>query len=309
MKISIAMCTYNGSKYIEEMLESFLNQTRQADEVVIHDDCSNDNTIILIQEFIARNGLASKGWKVCVNKKNLGFKRNFYETVREVSGDIVFLADQDDKWAVTKLEEIEYIMKNENVLAVNTAYCVIDAEGNIQKKIGSVEKLEKIKLENILLKNLSPGCTAAFKRKIIEEYLKDYQSILEHDWFMNIISANLEGLYYYSKELTFYRIHENNTIGLSNKKNPFSRLVQMYQYWDKYVEDQYKRINFLTKRMYLKSEYFKELKEFVDIRYENLKRKSFSLWIKETRLYKGDLKEIVDARGIVIDLCKIILRT
>ena len=45
------MATYNGEKYIEEQLQSILNQTRPVDEVVICDDCSNDNTVSIVNRF------------------------------------------------------------------------------------------------------------------------------------------------------------------------------------------------------------------------------------------------------------------
>ena len=44
MKLSIVLSTYNGKAYITEQLDSILNQTRKADEVLIFDDCSTDNT-------------------------------------------------------------------------------------------------------------------------------------------------------------------------------------------------------------------------------------------------------------------------
>lgn len=50
MRISIAMATYNGAKFLQEQLDSFLCQTRQPDELVISDDCSTDKTDISIGE-------------------------------------------------------------------------------------------------------------------------------------------------------------------------------------------------------------------------------------------------------------------
>ena len=49
MKTSIAMATYNGAKYLQEQLDSFANQTRQPDELILTDDGSIDNTIQIIE--------------------------------------------------------------------------------------------------------------------------------------------------------------------------------------------------------------------------------------------------------------------
>ena len=53
MKLSIVLSTYNGEAYITEQLDSILNQTRKADEVLIFDDCSTDNTPQIIEQFIS----------------------------------------------------------------------------------------------------------------------------------------------------------------------------------------------------------------------------------------------------------------
>ncbi len=50
-KISIALCTYNGAKFLPEQLESFLNQIQLPDELIIGDDCSSDQTTKIIEDF------------------------------------------------------------------------------------------------------------------------------------------------------------------------------------------------------------------------------------------------------------------
>ena len=82
--ISIAMTTYNGEKFVIKQLQSLLNQTLQPDEVIIHDDRSSDSTPELVQKFIKENNLTN--WHFSVNEKNLGYKQNFYETIKQHIG-------------------------------------------------------------------------------------------------------------------------------------------------------------------------------------------------------------------------------
>ena len=96
MKLSIVLSTYNGEAYITEQLDSILNQTRKADEVLIFDDCSTDNTPQIIEQFISGHNLTT--WKFAVNHENKGWKRNFMEGIWSTSGDLVFPCDQDDIW-------------------------------------------------------------------------------------------------------------------------------------------------------------------------------------------------------------------
>lgn len=73
MRISIALTTYNGEKYLYQLLRFLYEQTRTPDEVIICDDCSVDNTVDIIDKFIIGRGLKQK-WHIYVNEKNLGFK-------------------------------------------------------------------------------------------------------------------------------------------------------------------------------------------------------------------------------------------
>ena len=65
--VSIALCTYDGEKYIAEQLESLINQTRQPDEIIICDDQSKDNTVIVAKRVL--NSWQGR-WKIIVNDKN-----------------------------------------------------------------------------------------------------------------------------------------------------------------------------------------------------------------------------------------------
>ena len=73
--ISVAMATYNGEKYIRKQLESILNQTKMVDEIIICDDCSSDNTCVIINEII-RTHLEGNRIRLICNERNLGYYRN-----------------------------------------------------------------------------------------------------------------------------------------------------------------------------------------------------------------------------------------
>ena len=68
MKISVAMATYNGEKYIERQLDSIRMQTREVDEVIICDDQSKDRTVEVIEKYIEQHQL--QGWSISVNEEN-----------------------------------------------------------------------------------------------------------------------------------------------------------------------------------------------------------------------------------------------
>ena len=102
MKISIALCTYNGEKFIAEQLQSLFDQTVKADEIVVSDDGSKDKTLEIINEFKNKNDIPIR---ILEHKENFGVFKNFEYCIKQCNGDIVFTCDQDDYWMPTKLEK------------------------------------------------------------------------------------------------------------------------------------------------------------------------------------------------------------
>ena len=107
LTISIAMCTYNGEKYLQEQLDSFLGQTRLPDELVVCDDGSHDRTIDILEDFSARAPFPVRIYR---NTANLGYSKNFEKAGALCTGDIIAFSDQDDVWDPQKLEKFAEIM-------------------------------------------------------------------------------------------------------------------------------------------------------------------------------------------------------
>ena len=95
---SVALCTYNGERYIREQLQSIFNQSMPVDEVVIGDDGSSDATMAIINGFKERYPI-----RVLEGGHKMGAIRNFLRTISECQGDIIFLSDQDDIWVPGKV--------------------------------------------------------------------------------------------------------------------------------------------------------------------------------------------------------------
>lgn len=224
MKISLVMAIYNGEKYIIEQLESILKQTVQIDEAILIDDCSTDNSYPLVRQFI--DGYQLVNWKIIKNEYNLGYRKNFKKGLEMITGDIIFLADQDDRWHQNKVEVMLKYM-NSDVLTMASSFCFMNQDGEnfeVKKIKGRSNNnllfqdvhdvLTKIDLESLLEMNFAQGCTMVLKKDIVDEYLKVTNGMLPHDWELNIISSIYQGCYYLDIPLIDYRIHNNNTIGM-----------------------------------------------------------------------------------------------
>ena len=103
-KISVALCTYNGERFLSRQLTSMRQQTRLPDELVVCDDCSTDNTAEILQDFAASAGFPVK---ISRNERNLGFVANFERAILFCQGDLIALSDQDDIWDPMRLQRSE----------------------------------------------------------------------------------------------------------------------------------------------------------------------------------------------------------
>lgn len=247
MRISIVMATYNGEKYIDEQLRSIFRQTYKPDEVIIRDDCSTDNTVQIIEDFIRKYQLE---WRLIRGKKNIGFEKNFSEALKEASGDIIFFSDQDDVWGKNKIQVMTLIMnKHKQILCLNSGYNCINSKGE-KKRIKSIpftsnngliigkvvrrNSISRFSAEEVLKYNISMGCTMAFRRELIADYQNNAGEV-PHDWLINIIAATKNGLFFYNNPLIRYRLHNENTIGVDTAVvQEKRRRIELYNQMIKY---------------------------------------------------------------------------
>ena len=219
--ISVAMTSYNGEKYIEEQIESILNQTVKIDEIIIVDDGSIDGTVDLIKKYDVT---------LVQNEKNIGYKENFKKAMSLCHGDIIFLCDQDDIWLNDKVEIMSNIlMNNANIQVLSSSFTYIDVQDNlisiVLKKGFSnnnlySEKVQKDALvevlpETYLVGSYFQGCSFAMKKEIRDFVISHFYTRIPHDWLIGVYASLNHGMYFLNKSLFQYRIHENNTLGVT----------------------------------------------------------------------------------------------
>lgn len=291
--ISVAMTTYNGEKYLRAQLESLRNQTLAPDEVVIFDDCSTDSTAELVRAFIADNGLVH--WRFAVNTRNLGFVRNFYQAVDAASGDYIFLCDQDDVWKPDKIERMMAVFQAHSyVQALCAGFEMIDSEGRrLPGKTGGglvirgagKGGLMKIGFEEVLWRNIAPGCTSAYTRVCRDFFARHRTGLCPHDWELNLFGAALGGLYYYDEPLTGYRIHGANTIGLARLKAAERLAAHVRDPRIASAEEECRRAHAYQEADWLRSMPSQErravekLARLTEMRFRALTRKRIALWL------------------------------
>jgi rhamnosyltransferase len=225
--ISVAVATYNGEKYILQQLQSIAEQTRKADEVVISDDASKDNTVQLIYDFIKKNQL--QNWRLIENKNNQGFNDNFFNALDNTHGDIIFLSDQDDVWLPNKIEIMAGLMEQDpHRMMLSSAYSVIDSNGaaiNSKNVINAIESNDgsfiPVTVNSQISCSYIRGCAMCMRRQVVLAADREHLSfILGHDWILGMTASLLGENQIYHKQLFQYRFHGNNaSLSAVTRKN------------------------------------------------------------------------------------------
>jgi glycosyltransferase involved in cell wall biosynthesis len=204
VRISIAMATYNGSKYLSEQLRSFVAQTRWPDELVITDDGSTDTTPQIIEEFAT-----SAPFEVVYsnNEKNLGYAGNFNAALRKTTGDLVFLSDQDDVWLPEKIAYMTELSNRrpDKLMLMNDA---ILTDGELNE--AGLTKLGQIRSAGLSDRAFVMGCCCAVRRQLLDLCLPIPESYTSHDAWIAGFADGLEAKFICERPLQFYRRHGAN---------------------------------------------------------------------------------------------------
>lgn len=218
--ISIALCTYNGAKYINQQIESIINQTVQPDEIIICDDCSTDDTINVLKRTLSNwHG----DYKIIDNEHNLGFRKNFEKAIRLCRGDIIFLSDQDDVWEPHKIEILSKVLnENPNVnLTFHDAKIVDEKLNLISNSFWKIlnfdyNRFNQKKSAHLQHANVVQGSACAFKKKILLDAVP-FPLEAYHDEWLALIALMTGDIVAVPLQLLLYRQSGNNAVGANSE--------------------------------------------------------------------------------------------
>lgn len=220
-KISVAICTYNGEKYLKEQIDSILSQSLKVDEIIVCDDCSSDSTVSILNNYSRTNPGV---FNIYINEENLRSVKNFEKAISLCSGDFIFLSDQDDIWVTTKVEKyIQFFQENPSIdLIASNGYC-INEKSEVQDKYAIWDAPQFLKEKNITfnyyeiisyISNIATGASFGFKKSLVSDILpfpiiKDFH----HDEWIALIASSKNTFEMINEKYFYYRIHQNQQVG------------------------------------------------------------------------------------------------
>jgi len=205
--ISIALCTYNGEKYLNEQLESLAGQSYSNYEIVIVDDNSSDNTLNILNEFIYK--YKDLNIKLYKNKQNKGFTKNFEYAIEMCEGELIALADQDDLWMSNKLL-VQYHNIGEHMLIYHDSLFINSDGKSLNIKASDIFQMHNNQSNlDFLCVNRVSGHEILFRRELLK-YALPFDSRFYHDWWLAFVASNFNKMKYIPDILVYYRQHLSN---------------------------------------------------------------------------------------------------
>ena len=220
-RVSVAMCTFNGARFLSEQLDSILGQSEMPDELVVCDDGSTDDTINVLEEY---SELAPFPVNIHRCQVRLGVAQNFAKCINLCSGDLVVLSDQDDIWLPDRIRETRLAFAaNENLTFTYSDAILIDDGGRdmgrtIYKDMRVMHK-DRQRLEGgtsilptLLVYGGVCGCTMAFRSKFLPIILPIPETWIHDQWISLVLCAI--GPSARIRPTVQYRQHSAQSIGL-----------------------------------------------------------------------------------------------
>ena len=216
--ISVALCTYNGERYLREQLDSLLAQSYRHFEIVAVDDGSRDGTPELLKDYAKRDARL----RVMLNPVNLGFRRNFSYAMSLCAGDFIAPCDQDDVWLPDKLRTLL-----EAIGAHALVYCDSELIGPDGRSLGT-RMSDRWVMQNILdpaafvLTNCISGHAMMFRRDLLRGAPPVPEEFF-HDWWLGALAASRSGVVYCPRVLVHYRQHDRNVTDVLRVREEHSK--------------------------------------------------------------------------------------
>lgn len=239
--ISVAMTTFNGEKYIEKQIESIIHQSLPVDEIIVCDDGSTDHTVELLKKYDVT---------LIQNFQNLGYKLNFKQAMEKCNGDYIFLCDQDDIWEKDKVKDMMQIMEShKNIHVLASSFTYINGQNqmilttlnkgysnnNLYNKEVEKNDLVSVLTDEFIYGNYFQGCALVMDKQTRDFVVHHFDDRLPHDWIISLYASIDGGMYFYNKSEFKYRIHSDNSIGVSTLNQSATQHVnRAYQFEERY---------------------------------------------------------------------------
>lgn len=253
-RIEVLLAAFDGASYIEEQLDSILNQTVMDIRILVSDDGSRDETRTILERYENRY----PGQVVCIHRPKKGKYQNrerqipapamnFFWLMSQAEGDYVLFSDQDDVWSPRKverlLEKMRETERDGRPALVFSDMEVVDAGLNrISPSFFAYSRCnpERLSLPELLVENPVTGGALMMNRPLLELASRIPHACFMHDWWIALCASCFGRIDCVREPLSLYRQHGSNTLG-ARKTGSFRELRERCHRREQ-VEENYHRM-------------------------------------------------------------------
>lgn len=236
--VSVVLCTWNGARWLPDLLDSLARQHHLPDQLVVQDDASTDGSVELVAAWA--DGVPFPV-EIEVNAERLGSTRNFERALARSRGQIVALADQDDLWYPEKLARLAEVLDEDPILTLTFSDAdLLDEQGrplgrSLWSSRGTARFLaghEVVPGPMFARRALSTGCTMAVRRRAVEaalpfpDALDDPEAPMRHDRWLSLVAAAVGTVRALPDRLLGFRVHPAQQTGVLTSRQLADRLRQ-----------------------------------------------------------------------------------
>lgn len=258
MKTSVALCTYNGEKFLKKQIDSILEQTVKVDEIIVCDDQSTDKTVSILNLYKQQY---PELFSIFINEENLRSVKNFEKAISLCSNEIIFLSDQDDIWIPEKVEIfINHFIENPKLSVIASNGFVVNDNDEVLDVLAIWDVIKFLREKNKTLDyyeiinisgNIATGATMAIKKKYVSRTLP-FPIIQEfhHDEWIALVASAENKFDFIDQKTIFYRKHDEQQVGGISYQNTPKRRAALIQYFSPDFSDKsFSNLKFLLKRV------------------------------------------------------------
>jgi glycosyltransferase involved in cell wall biosynthesis len=222
MTVDVLLATYNGGRFLRELLESVVRQTHADWRLIVRDDGSKDNTVDVVNEYAGK--LPSKVTLVEDDAGHCGACLSFARLIEHSTSDYIMFCDQDDVWLPGKIKltlgkmlEMEKQHGKGAPLLVHTDLKVVDRGLNpVSDSFWEYQYLDPEKgrtLNRLLIQNAVTGCTVLINKALKSLCTGIPGEAVMHDWWIALVAASFGEIGHVPEATILYRQHGRNDIG------------------------------------------------------------------------------------------------
>lgn len=218
--VDILLATWNGGKYLAELLDSILAQTYTNWQLIVSDDGSTDNTLSILNDY----QLIDSRVRVVNRTRQGGVVENFRELQRNSSSPYVMFCDQDDIWNSDKVSiMVEAIRLKEQQLCDGTPVLgfsdmtLVDQNGvDLQDsfyRANGINPLSNLSLKYLVWRPTVYGCTVIFNKSLLARAAPMPMNVAMHDSWFALVAARFGAVFFVDSCTIKYRQHSENVVG------------------------------------------------------------------------------------------------